>query len=157
MSDLLSHLSHEATKLACNAHCPFWWLLRAETAHLLGIYKSRKCEFICSIVEAEIKPDGRSVYKVNHFGAPGVKFWWRNSHVCRDHFPQSRSMPNYKFFHPRALRHTFFQKLFKIVVVKAEKILKNGNKKLGIIKVHIFWEGHKILQNLPLSFDCMDR
>ena len=74
MSDLLSHLSHEATKLACNALCPFWWLLRAGTAHLLVIYKSRKCEFICSIVEAEIKPDGRSVYKVNHFGAPGVKF-----------------------------------------------------------------------------------
>ena len=21
-------------------------------------------------------------------------------------------------------------------------------------KVHIFWEGHKILQNLPLTFDC---
>ena len=77
----------------------------SETACLLVIYKARKCEFICSIVEAEIKPDGRSVYKVNHFGAPGVKFWWRNSHVCRDHFPQSRSMPNYNFFHPRALRH----------------------------------------------------
>ena len=100
----------------------------SETACLLVIYNARKCEFICSIVEAEIKPDGRSVYKVNHFGAPGVKFWWRNSHVCRDHFPQSRSMPNYKFFHPRALRHTYFQKLFKIVVVKAEKILKNGNQ-----------------------------
>ena len=24
-----------------------------------------------------------------------------------------------------------------------------------IIKVHIFWEGHKILRNLPLTFDCM--
>ena len=23
-----------------------------------------------------------------------------------------------------------------------------------IIKVHIFWEGHKILRNLPLTFDC---
>ena len=23
------------------------------------------------------------------------------------------------------------------------------------LKVHIFWEGHKILQNLPLTFDCM--
>ena len=22
-------------------------------------------------------------------------------------------------------------------------------------KVHIFWEGHKILQNIPLTFDCM--
>ena len=22
-------------------------------------------------------------------------------------------------------------------------------------KVHIFWEGHKILQNLHLNFDCM--
>ena len=22
-------------------------------------------------------------------------------------------------------------------------------------KVHIFWEGHKILRNLPLTFDCM--
>ena len=24
-----------------------------------------------------------------------------------------------------------------------------------IIKVHIFWEGHIILRNLPLTFDCM--
>ena len=23
------------------------------------------------------------------------------------------------------------------------------------IKAHIFWEGHKILQNVPLTFDCM--
>ena len=23
------------------------------------------------------------------------------------------------------------------------------------VKVHIFWEGHKILRNLPLTFDCM--
>ena len=22
-------------------------------------------------------------------------------------------------------------------------------------KVHIFWEGHKILRNLPLTFDCV--
>ena len=46
------------------------------------------------------------------------------------------------------MRHTYFQKLFKIVVVKAEKILKNGNqiylynryttnKKLGIIKIKL--------------------
>ena len=92
----------------------------SETASLLIIYKSRKCEFICSIVEAEIKPDGRSVYKVNHFGAPGVKFWWRNSHVCRDHFPQSRSMPNLVFC---------YQKLFWTTVRKncssdREKLLK---------------------------------
>ena len=26
---------------------------------------------------------------------------------------------------------------------------------MKIIKVHIFWEGHKILRNLPLTFDCM--
>ena len=25
------------------------------------------------------------------------------------------------------------------------------------VKVHIFWEGHKILRNLPLTFDCMHR
>ena len=25
----------------------------------------------------------------------------------------------------------------------------------GHIKVHIFWEGHKILRNLHLTFDCM--
>ena len=129
MSDLLSHLSHEATILAIKLQRSLSFCVGiSETERLLVIYESRKCEFICSIVEAEIKPDGRSVYKVNHFGAPGVKFWWRNSHVCRDHFPQSRSMPNYRFFHPRALRHTFFQKLFKIVVVKAEKILKNRNQ-----------------------------
>ena len=24
-----------------------------------------------------------------------------------------------------------------------------------IFNVHIFWEGHKILRNLPLTFDCM--
>ena len=24
-----------------------------------------------------------------------------------------------------------------------------------LYKVHIFWEGHKILRNLPLTFDCM--
>ena len=24
-----------------------------------------------------------------------------------------------------------------------------------VFKVHIFWEGHKILRNLPLTFDCM--
>ena len=24
-----------------------------------------------------------------------------------------------------------------------------------LCKVHIFWEGHKILLNLPLTFDCM--
>jgi hypothetical protein len=23
------------------------------------------------------------------------------------------------------------------------------------VKVHIFWEGHKIMQNLHLTFDCM--
>ena len=28
-----------------------------------------------------------------------------------------------------------------------------AKKKFGI-KVHIFWEGHKILRNLPLTFDC---
>ena len=26
---------------------------------------------------------------------------------------------------------------------------------LFYIKVHIFWEGHKIMWNLPLTFDCM--
>ena len=24
-----------------------------------------------------------------------------------------------------------------------------------VVKVHIFWEGHKIWRNLPLTFDCM--
>ena len=28
-------------------------------------------------------------------------------------------------------------------------------KRLYIIKVHIFRRGHKILRNLPLTFDCM--
>ena len=26
---------------------------------------------------------------------------------------------------------------------------------IALFKVHIFWEGFKILQNLPLTFDCM--
>ena len=29
------------------------------------------------------------------------------------------------------------------------------NRACKIVKVHIFWEGHKILRNLPLTFDCM--
>ena len=35
-------------------------------------------------------------------------------------------------------------------------LLRRGhwNKKI-FIKVHIFWEGHKILRNLPLTFDCI--
>ena len=28
-------------------------------------------------------------------------------------------------------------------------------KQCYLCKVHIFWEGHKILRNLPLTFDCM--
>ena len=54
-----------------------------------------------------------------------------------------------RFFSPEGFEtYTHFQKLFKIVVVKAEKILKNGNqiysynryttnKKLGIIKIKL--------------------
>ena len=36
-------------------------------------------------------------------------------------------------------------------------LLHSGSKQLksAKIKVHIFWEGHKILRNLPLTFDCM--
>ena len=28
-----------------------------------------------------------------------------------------------------------------------------ANNKVILFKVHIFWESHKILQNLPLTFD----
>ena len=31
----------------------------------------------------------------------------------------------------------------------------NLKKPVRFIKVNIFWEGHKILRNLPLTFDCM--
>ena len=30
-----------------------------------------------------------------------------------------------------------------------------GRNTIYVGKVHILWEGHKILQNLPLTFDCM--
>ena len=35
------------------------------------------------------------------------------------------------------------------------KALISTTKCFHFFKVHIFWEGHKILQNLPLTFDCM--
>ena len=31
-----------------------------------------------------------------------------------------------------------------------------ARKEMNVHKVHIFWEGHKILQNLPLAFDCIN-
>ena len=31
----------------------------------------------------------------------------------------------------------------------------NTTQKFENYKVHIFWEGHKILRNLHLTFDCM--
>ena len=42
----------------------------------------------------------------------------------------------------------FQKKYFKCFFKKS---LKSANP----IKVHIFWEGHKILRNLPFTFDCM--
>ena len=36
-----------------------------------------------------------------------------------------------------------------------QKWVKKNQKQRHGIKVHIFWEGHKILRNLPLTFDCM--
>ena len=41
--------------------------------------------------------------------------------------------------------HAFYHVLW--IEAKA-KVDKNS------FKVHIFWEGHKILRNLPLTFDC---
>ena len=39
---------------------------------------------------------------------------------------------------------------------RAIELLRPHKKWVALIyKVHIFWEGHKILQNLPLIFDCM--
>jgi hypothetical protein len=35
------------------------------------------------------------------------------------------------------------------------KLMQRKLFKILIFKVHIFREGHKILRNLPLTFDCM--
>ena len=35
-----------------------------------------------------------------------------------------------------------------------DSMAQKGHFKFNI-KVHIFWEGHKILRNLHLTFDCM--
>ena len=48
--------------------------------------------------------------------------------------------------------------LLHIVTKKYYTIFIPELKALNItvqLKVHIFWEGHKILQNLPLTFDCV--
>ena len=42
----------------------------------------------------------------------------------------------------------FFRTIFCLYQIKKKS-------KSNSIKVHIFWEGHKILRNLHLTFDCM--
>ena len=38
---------------------------------------------------------------------------------------------------------------------KTTKLVVNERENKKAYKVHIFWEGHKILQNLPFTFDCL--
>ena len=39
--------------------------------------------------------------------------------------------------------------------VKIQVVRYYQLRRFKFCKVHIFWEGHKILRNLPLTFDCM--
>ena len=47
--------------------------------------------------------------------------------------------------------------VFLVFYLQSTSAEKNMNDKVRFsgFKVHIFWEGHKILRNLPLTFDCM--
>ena len=45
------------------------------------------------------------------------------------------------------------RKFFAFFCPSLKKGLNQKNK--SSFKVHIFWEGHKILRNLPLTFDCL--
>ena len=61
----------------------------------------------------------------------------------------------------------FFQKQCTMIrpesflLMKWSIMIENCQKNLMLLsdsstnKVHIFWEGHKILRKLPLTFDCM--
>ena len=42
----------------------------------------------------------------------------------------------------------------QLTTLYTEKDVKGKDKAFRIIKVHKFWEGHKILRNLYLTFDC---
>ena len=44
--------------------------------------------------------------------------------------------------------------LIGMAIPRKISLLNQGIKEWQF-KVYIFWEGHKILQNLPLTFDCM--
>ena len=41
----------------------------------------------------------------------------------------------------------------KYITVLTEDTITKSSPKVNVHKVHIFWEGHKILRNLPLIFD----
>ena len=69
-------------------------------------------------------------------------------------------------FWTRSIRCTTTESNIKLAIVIAQ-LLKNWRQKFHILKtilicapriclfkVHIIWEGHKILRNLPLTFDC---
>ena len=46
--------------------------------------------------------------------------------------------------------------LWNLKLIQTSKShLNKVNSSSILFKVHIFWESHKILRNLPLTFDCM--
>ena len=86
-----------------------------------------------------------------HFLLSCNPFWWSIDFL--DTIGPSRSV-----CHSRKLTlhcwHYFFCYLSKITI-KVSCASWSVDSLLG--KVHIFWEGHKILRNLPLTFDRMYR
>ena len=46
-------------------------------------------------------------------------------------------------------------KTITLSTVSVKNLIYFNLKQKTAFKVHIFWEGHKILRNLPLTFDCM--
>ena len=53
------------------------------------------------------------------------------------------------------LFHHYFSSLIFVIWSADNDNIDNGLGSFSLIKVHIFWEGHKILQNLHVTFVCM--
>ena len=80
-----------------------------------------------------------------------VSKYWMTARACSKHVSSKKDL---KFF---------IYVLFKILIGncfyyeygKLKKWKKSNHHMAHTVKVHIFWEGHKILRNLPFTFDCM--
>ena len=88
----------------------------------------------------------------------------RYEHTCRKSFFGTLKVPSEKTF-----LHPFNRWIFVSVPNVICRFGSSGPIQINLFqspcfwkivmfyfKVHIFWEGHKILQNFPLTFDCIN-